>query len=43
VAPSGAWILYRPVSEPGLLHVRSGTRTKIFDLDTDLLVREETQ
>ena len=47
VAPAGSWILYRPASDAHLLHVRvvdqhrAVIRVRIFNLDTDQLVREE--
>lgn len=48
-APAGSWILYRPAGEPRLLHVRivdarrAGhvTRTLVYDVETNELVREE--
>lgn len=50
VAAAGTWILYRPKSEPKVLHVRivderrAGVVVKIqvFDLDSKRLLREET-
>jgi hypothetical protein len=48
-APAGSWILYRPAGDVRVVHVRlmdprragSVIRTRIFDIETTLLVREE--
>jgi len=48
-AAAGTWILYRPADEPSLVHVRvvdprrAGVviRVRIFDIESDQLVREE--
>lgn len=50
VAPAASWILYRPSSDPKVLHVRivderrAGVvvKTQVFDLDSKRLLREET-
>lgn len=49
VAPAGSWIIYRPTDHKKLVHVRevdarrAGVliRTRIFDIETTRLVREE--
>jgi hypothetical protein len=49
VAPAGSWIIYRPTDNKKLVHVRqvdarrAGVviRTRIFDIETTRLVREE--
>ena len=48
-APAGSWVVYRPTRDRKLVHVRvvdarrAGVviRIRIFDIDTNLLVREE--
>jgi len=48
-APAGSWILYRPASDPKVVHVRliderrAGVvvRVRVFDLDSKRLLREE--
>ena len=49
VAPAGSWIVYRPTEDRKLVHVREVdsrragvvVRIRIFDLETNRLVREE--
>lgn len=49
VAPAGSWVIYRPTDNRKLVHVRevdsrrAGVviRTRIFDIETTRLVREE--
>ena len=50
VAPAGSWVLYRPTDDKKLVHVREVdahrtgkvVRIRIFDIQTNHLVREET-
>lgn len=50
VAPAGSWIVYRPTDNKKLVHVREVDgrragfviRTRIFDIETTRLVREDT-
>ena len=49
VAPAGSWIVYRPTADRKLIHVREVdprragvvVRIRVFDLETNRLVREE--
>ena len=41
VAPAGSWILYRPTDDKKVVHVREAGRIRIFDIETNGLVREE--
>jgi len=41
VAPAGSWILYRPTDDKKVVHVREPGRIRIFDIETNRIVREE--
>jgi len=48
-APAGSWIIYRPTDEKKVVHIRevdsrragTVTRIRIFDIETNRLLREE--
>lgn len=39
-APTGSWILYRPAGQR-VVHVRTGSATKVFDIQTNQLLEEK--